>query len=327
MRRERSRNPSRQPNWADARAVLRNVHGHDPIDRIRFIGEGLSNVVYGAWIERIPGQEEAVVVKLPSRDAEADRDERMRGEAVLLRHLCSQSLPFTVPRPLGETETHAGLAVVQEWMDGLEIDLRAPRFPGGRPWELVARVAAAVHAVDPEPLRTLIRGHATRRDHALELAAVMQELDEPEAKESEAWVREHLPTATPTRLLHGDLLGQNLRRSWTDEGGLAVIDWAESRLGDPAYDLAIVTRGARKPFATAHGLAHFVDAYNRLAESPLTTQQVHVYEVILMAHVYRAVKREFGAGSPHAENQRRAWRSVLERATGGKAWLDGPSKF
>ncbi|MES1178233.1 MAG: phosphotransferase [Myxococcales bacterium] len=28
----------------------------------------------------------------------------------------------------------------------------------------------------------------------------------------------------------------------------AVIDWEYTALGDPAYDLAIVTRGARRPF-------------------------------------------------------------------------------
>jgi aminoglycoside phosphotransferase (APT) family kinase protein len=317
MSRRRSRNFSPRPNWGDAKEIVCELFGRDAVGRITLLGEGLSNVVYGAWIERVGGQKETVVVKLPSRDAEPDRDERMRAEAVVLHHLSSQSLPFSVPRPLGEVRTRTGLAVVQEWMDGLEVDLGAPRFPGGKPWELVARVAAAVHTVDPEPLRALIRGHTTRRDHALEFALVMQELDEPEAKDSEAWVREHLPPAAPTRLLHGDLLGQNLRRSW-DDGRIAVIDWAESLLGDPAYDLAIVTRGARKPFACTDGLARFLDAYNRLAETPLTTQEVHLHEVILGAHMYRAVNREYGAGSPHAENQRRAWRSVLERASSSK---------
>ena len=48
-------------------------------------------------------------------------------------------------------------------------------------------------------------------------------------------------------LLHGDLLPLNLL--WgreTDE--LGVVDWESARIGDPAYDLAIVTRGHAKPF-------------------------------------------------------------------------------
>ncbi|MGQ0714866.1 MAG: hypothetical protein ACT4PJ_14230 [Gemmatimonadaceae bacterium] len=93
---------ARQPNRVDARDVLRAVLGRDAVGRIRIIGEGLSNVVYGAWIERVPGETEAVVVALPSRDAGGDRDEPIRGEADLLRHLCRQSLPFSVPRPLDD---------------------------------------------------------------------------------------------------------------------------------------------------------------------------------------------------------------------------------
>ena len=89
----------------------------------------------------------------------------MRTEAALLRYLEAQPLPFAIPRPVGEMETAAGLATVQEYVDGLGVDLRAPRFPGGKPWEFVATVAgplpvlaiATILGVEPERHRDFKR--------------------------------------------------------------------------------------------------------------------------------------------------------------------------
>lgn len=150
-------------------------------------------------------------------------------------------------------------------------------------------------------------------------AAMLHALDEAEARDSEAWIRSHLPPDTPAVLLHGDLLGQNLRRSWIDAGSIGVIDWAEATIGDPAYDLAIVTRGHRNPFATAGGLARLVDAYNRLAASPLTVADVHVHELMLHAVLYRAALMGYGRGSAYAEHCRSNWRSLLRRVRQGTA--------
>lgn len=138
-------------------------------------------------------------------------------------------------------------------------------------------------------------------------------LDEPEARDSETWICEHLPQRTSASLLHGDLLGQNPRRPWEGNGRIGVIDWAEARIGDPAYDLAIVTRGHRKPFGVSDGLARLVDTYNRAATRPLTVALVRVHELILHAIFYGAVARDYGPGSPHAEQQRIVWRSLLRR--------------
>lgn len=160
----------------------------------------------------------------------------------------------------------------------------------------------------------MIPCHVTRRGHVAVFARVLQELDEPEARDAEAWIGEHLPPTTPASLLHGDLLGQNLLRSWDDAGPVGVIDWAEASVGDPAYDLAIVTRGHRTPFAVADGLERLVDAYNRLAGSPLSMADVRVHELILHAGFYQAAARDYGRGSRHAEQQRLTWRSLLRRA-------------
>ena len=308
-------------NWVDAKEVLIELlqtagvpPRHGTIGRIRYVGAGLSNIVFGAEVEYPAGRKQAVVVKLPSDEASDARDVNLRAEAALLGYLCRQELPFRVPRPIAEIQTAMGLAAVQEWVDGMEVDLRPLRFPGGKPWELVAQVAAAVHAIDPAPMRDRLPSYPTWQDHALGFASALQELEEPEADDTNAWVREHLPAPVTSCLLHGDLLGQNLRRSWDGES-IAVIDWAEARAGDPAFDLAIVTRGARKPFGTPDGLRRLLDAYNALARAPLGTRQVLLHELILVAHFYVGAVSNYGKGSPHAEQQRRVWQSVLRRAS------------
>ncbi len=48
------------------------------------------------------------------------------------------------------------------------------------------------------------------------------------------------------------------------------MDWQEGKIGDPAYDLAVVTRGARKPLGVGHGLERLVEFYNELVEQECT---------------------------------------------------------
>jgi aminoglycoside phosphotransferase (APT) family kinase protein len=318
---EPQRHRARRANWADAKLVLGEFleregvrPDRDAIGWVRSIGEGLSSRVFDAEVRLGSRGARRVVVKLPAREAETDRDEDIRNEAAVLRYLSTQHLSFKVPAPLGEFETEAGLAAVQEWLAGFQIEFSSERSTRFRPWEIVARVAAAIHAIDPEPLRASIPGHLTRRDHVLAWAEELREIDEPEARATEAWVRDHLPPATPASLLHGDLLGQNLRLELEGDG-VAVLDWGEAVIGDPAYDLAIVTRGVKKPFRVGDGLRLLVDAYNELAPAPVTVADVHLHELLLVAGFYDAICLDSGRGSAHAETQRQVWRSVLQRAT------------
>jgi aminoglycoside phosphotransferase (APT) family kinase protein len=100
------------------------------------------------------------------------------------------------------------------------------------------------------------------------MAEPVARAEAPYMPEVAAWIRENLPPATPSRLLHGDLLGQNVLCR-PDGRSIGVIDWEAARLGDPAYDLAIITRGRRKPFGYTDGLFRLLDAYNERALAPL----------------------------------------------------------
>lgn len=320
-RRQRRHRSDVRMNWADAKAVLRALLDswgerpeRDAIGFIRRVGEGLSSRVFATTIRRFSGREESVVVKLPAPNADSDRDEQLMREATVLRHLAGQPLPFKIPRPIGEIEVDAGLATVQEMMDGDPFDMRHGVVE--TPWDLVARVAAAIHAIEPTAIHALIGGHATRRDHAAAHASLLGELSEPEARDTEVWVREHLPPATPSSLIHGDLLDQNILHDW-ENGQIAVVDWGDVMIGDPALDLAIVTRGVKKPFRDTHGRRRLLDAYNRLATTPLLLAAVHLHELIMAADWYRLACRDYGRRSPHAEEHRSFWRSTLKRASQG----------
>ncbi len=124
------------PNWWDARDAVHDlalqagvVPERSVIGRIRRIGVGLSNVAFHGTVRLHNESETEVVIKLPSPDASSDRVACMRAEAALLRYLDTRALPFATARAIGEAPTRAGVAFVEEWVDGLEVDLRAARFP------------------------------------------------------------------------------------------------------------------------------------------------------------------------------------------------------
>ena len=81
------------------------------------------------------------------------------------------------------------------------------------------------------------------------------------------WARSHLPPTVPSSFLHGDLLGQNILLGLEEPSGPAttstLIDWEFACRGDPAYDLAIVTQGTRRPFQVNRGLERLLEFYAR----------------------------------------------------------------
>ena len=130
-----------------------------------------------------------------------------------------------------------------------------------------------------------------------------------EIEETAAWAREHLPPPEPSVLVHGDLLGQNILLRPDEPTG--VIDWEYSTLGDPAYDLAVVTRGVRRPFQIAGGLERLLDVYASAGGANVSAAQVRVHELSLAANWYREALA--GRAEPPGEALAR-FRAILRRA-------------
>lgn len=59
------------------------------------------------------------------------------------------------------------------------------------------------------------------------------------------------------------------------------IDWEYCRLGDPAYDLAITTKGARRPFQVSGGLEQLLAAYRSAGGDAISPSAVHFDEVCI----------------------------------------------
>jgi aminoglycoside phosphotransferase len=261
--------------WARAKRLLANALAQRAeqgaridVGWVSYLADGLCRKAFSAEADVYPdrhGLSGDYVILLPLRDAEPEFDARARFEAWLLDRLAAIELPFRPPRLLGLLPDAGRPALVETFVAGIPLDLRAGRQPAVRPWEVVAEVAAAVHALDVESLSTerdrrlALPGARTRRDHALAQLSVFADLDEPLAREVHAWALEHLPPDEPAVLLHGDLLGQNILLHPRE--ALGLIDWERAQLGDPAYDLAIVTRGARQPFQIAGGLDRLLESY------------------------------------------------------------------
>lgn len=321
--REASWREAPRAGWAVAKRVLREVlseRGVDVRDReaigwVRYLGEGCTYRTWRAtcsWPEAGPSGEVELVVRLPVAPAADDQSEKARRELELLNRLADLDLPWRLPQPVACVPVEAGLAQVQHLVAGLPLEMRASRTRV-RPWEVVAEVAAECHRIDPARLADLLPGSTTRRRHAESAIGVLLRSDLPELRDAHAWAAEHLPPDSPARLLHGDLLGHNLHRDVVDGEPAGVLDWSEAQLGDPAYDLAIVTRGSRRPFQSERGLQDLLEAYNDQAGEPVTARQVHLHELCLVAGWYLRDRGQ-GARKGHLETHLAQLRNVLRRA-------------
>jgi len=260
--------------------------GHEPdIGWVKKVGEGLSRDIFAAEVDvQIDGklQYPAWAVLLPRRDAPANLEARVQREAALLKRLPADALPFGVPRAVTVVDDPRGAALVRDFVPGFEADLRAGRMDRIRPWELVAEIAAAIHGLDVEPFSDLLPGHDTRRTAGqarLEELEGLESVNDPLVIDALDWAKAHLPPPDPATLVHGDLLGQNILLG--PDRPPAVIDWEFARRGDPAYDLAIVTRGVRRPFQIAGGRRKLLEAYNARSARPLLEPEVRFHEICL----------------------------------------------
>jgi aminoglycoside phosphotransferase (APT) family kinase protein len=299
--------------WARAKRALRELLEREvgelaDIGRVKHIGAGCSRDIFAAEVEFRDGRCDAYVVALPRRDAELALDDRTSRELRLVARLRERSLPFRLPEMIGAFPDGDRLALVRRFVTGIELDLRAGRQTSVRPWWVVGEIAAAIHAVPGAEVEDIVPGAATRREHALEAIAALADLAPIEMRDGRAWALEHLPAAEPSTLLHGDLLGQNIFLAL--DGPPHVLDWEYARTGDPAHDLAIVTRGVKQPFQIDRGLERLLDAYRGHGGRDVTADEVHLYELCLLAGQYRAA---LSGGRGLAGHELGRMRSLLRR--------------
>jgi aminoglycoside phosphotransferase (APT) family kinase protein len=251
------------------------------VERVEDWGGGLSRDAFAAHVDITPDPSALsgpYVALLANRDADRDYPERVRREASVLEWIAPRIRDLRVPRAIALLDAPSAPILVESFITGIEPDFR---FGMMRivPWEIVAAAAAAVHAVEHPPFLPA----RDRRQHRLDLLDdLFPELDILPAvlRDARAWMREHADRPGPGVLLHGDLLHRNFRLHPSDPLGL--LDWEYSELGDPAHDLAIVTRGNAKPFQAPDSRAKLLAAYNARSPHEVTRDDLRFFELALL---------------------------------------------
>lgn len=96
-------------------------------------------------------------------------------------------------------------------------------------------------------------------------------------------------------VLHGDLLPQNLSWDLFETQKIGVVDWEYAQIGDPAYDLAVATGGARKPLKECGGLEKLLATYARASGVEVLKSAVQIHEILMHLHwMDEAVKSRAG---------------------------------
>lgn len=298
---------ARGAGWVRAKHVLRDLLEREAgavrdVGWVKKIGHGLSRDIFAAEVDLVDGRCDTYAVALPRRDADRLLDERTSRELRLVATLRERRFPFRLPQMVGAFPDGERLALVRRYAAGVELDLRAGRQGGVKPWQVVAEIAAAIHAVPGREVADVVPGYETRAAHARAALAVLEGLSPIEMRDAHAWALGHLPPEEPSALLHGDLLGQNILLAV--DGPPHVIDWEYATRGDPAYDLAIVTRGVKQPFQIAGGLDRLLDAYRAHGGLEVSADQVHLHELCLIAGWYRAALMGEGPHPPAHEIDR-----------------------
>lgn len=274
--------------------------------RLETLGQGMFNRNY---LVEVSG--EMLVLRLakaePRLRTKREAVTSLRREAKTLQGL--ERVGFSYPTPkfvcLVEDESEGTVGLIESAVDGASFKLFLNRNDPTWFLEGIANVAAAVHRLAKAEFAHL-KDRVDSRAHVMEqLADLSPDLFDrfEEAAKAREWILSYLPENRPSVILHGDLLPQNLLVEGFENPQISVIDWQEAMVGDPAYDLAVVTRGARQPLGIAHGLQRLVELYNETADQKLTVEAVAVHELLFNLNwLQDAVKCEtqghFGGHAP-----------------------------
>ncbi|HLQ47099.1 MAG TPA: aminoglycoside phosphotransferase family protein, partial [Planctomycetaceae bacterium] len=155
--------------------------------------------------------------------------------------------------------------------------------------ELLGAIAAAVHRL-PMPEFAHLPSVSSRREHIDQQLAELESslfVEFPEAAEARDWVRSQVTESVKLRVLHGDLLPQNVLvrldfGGTTLEPRFSVIDWECARIGDPAYDFSIITRAARQPHKIPNFRRRMLDSYAAAGGQHISERDIALYEMLLI---------------------------------------------
>lgn len=209
---------------------------------IERVEEGNRNEVWRADLNGQP-----VSVRQSRRSAAS-----LAWELDLISHLAK--LEFDVPTPIASRDgaLHDSGIVVQRWIEG-----RPPETDDD--WDLVAADLQRLHGMTAHHVQR--PGCCTSRQLADQRVSVDADLDAVPSEVETAFVSIVADcSAAPTAVIHGDVGPSNLRV--TPDGGIALLDWDESRVDLTWHDLSPLRALSEPDQRLAQRLSHVWEAVN-----------------------------------------------------------------
>ena len=291
--------------------------------KLNRIGEGLWHDNYRFWIR---GHPHPFILRLLNQREDWQRGseprDRLMREAETLQVL--EKSDFAHPTPnficFVRDDESEPIGMIETGLPGYSLHGHEDRSM----LRLVSRAAANVHRLAAQDFPHLPSSGCTEHVKS-QLAELEEDLfaEFSLAREVRDWISAQVPADDNSCVLHGDLLPQNLLCDWPTTGvedpPVGVVDWEMARIGDPAYDLAIVSRGNRKVCGVKDGLKVFVEEYLESEGQPVSLTDVRVHELILILRWLEEAWREYqkpvtrGHGPDFYEDK---LRSLFRRAAG-----------
>jgi aminoglycoside phosphotransferase (APT) family kinase protein len=204
--------------------------------------------------------------------------------------------------------------------------------------DLLARVSAQLHALDPSPVRASL---ASMSGAVFDVWSALGYLerqalaaDRPDLAGVASWMESQSPPVEPAVICHGDLHPFNLL---VDGDMVTVIDWSVALVAHPAFDLGYTSMilampplsmpRALRPIVRAGGRGmsrRFLKAYRRCASSP-TEVTSGVLDWYAGLHCLRALVEAAGwvyAGTI-AERQGHPWLTLAPEMASRLSRLTG----
>jgi aminoglycoside phosphotransferase (APT) family kinase protein len=207
-------------------------------------------------------------------------------EIKTLRRLQDAGFRFETPELICKVKNDSGhlIGLIETWIRGIPLTLYKGSIYQDRIIQTIAEVAVSVHQLETKKFGHLQAFDNSKAHILSELGSLSPELfkEFTIALKAKEWILSRVPENRPSFMLHGDLLPQNIMcHDIRDEWKVALVDWEFALIGDPAYDLAIVTRGDRKLMGVNNGLKILIEEYRKSGGIELSAADVHIHEMLL----------------------------------------------
>jgi aminoglycoside phosphotransferase (APT) family kinase protein len=229
-----------------ARVLAERVPGFQSLQSCERLSGGASQETYRVAIATADGPRQLAMRRAPggAKYSFSGAGPGLPTEAKLLGAARAAGVPEPEILHVFEERDGLGDGFLMEWLEGETLGARiarAPELDAVRPQlaRQCGEVLARIHAIDVRAAGLAdVLQQRTPEQLVHETWDLYQAYNTPQPMIDFAarWLLEHLPAASPPRLVHGDFRNGNLMIS-AERGIVAVLDWELAHLGDPLRDL------------------------------------------------------------------------------------------